>query len=377
MADTALRPVAVYGATGYTGGLVVAELRRRGLDVVLSGRRPDALARVAAEHGLDPSVVRPAAADDVSALTRALEGCGAVIACAGPFSQYGHGVVQAAVAAGVHYVDTTGEQPFIKSVIKEYGPGAARSGVALVSGMGFDYVPGDLLAHVTAEGAGPLSDLTIAYALDGFEPTRGTLKSALLMLAAPAYEYREGTLRRGGLIDPPGRTFDFGGAIGRQTVMRYPAGEALTVPRHVDTPQVTAIISAASLVPHPAAAGALPYLNPGIALALRTPLRGALNAAIAKLPEGPGESSRTAVRYTLVAEATPADGSPVRRGRLEGGDVYGITAVTTAHAAEQMLQPSFDRAGGLAPAEAFDAGRFLDALGAHGISYSVASGATG
>lgn len=45
--------VAVYGATGYTGQLVVAELRRRGLGIVISGRSADSLRRVAAAQAYD------------------------------------------------------------------------------------------------------------------------------------------------------------------------------------------------------------------------------------------------------------------------------------------------------------------------------------
>lgn len=56
-APAAALPIAVYGATGYTGDLVIAELRRLGLDVVACGRRADALAQVAARHGLDPATV--------------------------------------------------------------------------------------------------------------------------------------------------------------------------------------------------------------------------------------------------------------------------------------------------------------------------------
>jgi short subunit dehydrogenase-like uncharacterized protein len=372
MPDATARPIAVYGATGYTGDLVVAELRRRGLPVVLSGRRPDALAAVAVRHGLDPTAtVRPAAADDHAALVAAFTGCAAVIACAGPFAVAGQGAVRAAIAAGAHYVDTTGEQPFIHAVVHEHGPAAARAGVALVSGMGFDYLPGDLLCHVTAAGAGPLSDLTIAYALTGFGATRGTMKSALLMLSAGEYVYTGGALRAASVRQPLGRTFDFGPAVGVRAVARYPAGEVITVPRHVDTPQVTTLITARTFAPHPLLEKAVPVLTPGIGLLLRTPLRRALAKVVDRLPAGPAEDARRAVRYTLVCEATPRDGGPVRRGVLEGGDVYGITAVTTVHAAQLMAAPGFDRAGGLAPAEAFDAVPFLDALGEHGISYSV------
>lgn len=366
------RPIAVYGATGYTGDLVVAELRRRGLDVVLSGRRPDALDAVARRHGLDPAaVVRPAAADDHTALVAAFTGCAAVIACAGPFTVSGAGVVRAAIAAGAHYVDTTGEQPFIKAVVQEHGPAAARAGVALVSGMGFDYLPGDLLCHVTAAGAGRLSDLTIAYSIKGFGATRGTMKSALLMLSGGEDVFTAGALRPAGIRQPLGRTFDFGPGLGRRVVSRYPAGEVITVPRHVDTEQVTALITAATFAPHPRLEKVVPVLTPAIGLLLRTPLRGPLMKGIDRLPAGPAEDARRAVRYTLVCEATPAGGGRVHRGVLEGGDIYGITAVTTAHAAELMAADGYDRVGGLAPAEAFDAEAFLAALAPHGITYTV------
>lgn len=370
-APSASRPIAVYGATGYTGELIVAELLRRGEDVVLSGRRPDALHAVAQRHRLDPAVVRPAAADDHAALLAAFTGCAVVIACAGPFGLHGHGVVRAAVEAGAHYVDTTGEQPFIKAVVKQYGPGARNAGVALVSGMGFDYLPGDLLCHVTAEGAGRLSDLTIAYAIKGFGPTRGTAKSALLQMSAGEDVFVDGALRRAPVRQSLGRTFDFGPELGVRTVARYPAGEVITVPRHVDTPQITSLITADTFAPHPALEKAVPIFTPAIGLLLKTPLRTAIAKGIDRLPPGPPEAERRAVRYTLVCEATPADGSPKRRGVLTGADIYGITAVTTAHAAQLMSADGYTAAGGLAPAEAYDARAFLDALGEHGIAYSV------
>lgn len=372
-ASQSVRPIAVYGATGYTGDLVVAELRRLGLDVVVSGRRPDALAAVAARHGLDPATaVRPAAADDHGALVRAFTGCGAVIACAGPFGLYGEGVVRAAIEARAHYLDTTGEQPFVKQVLHEYGRPAANAGVGLVPGMGFDYLPGDLLCHLTAEGAGPLSDLTIAYAIAGFGPTRGTAKSALLQLSAGEDVYVDGALRKAPIRQPLGRTFDFGPQIGTKVVARFPVGEVITVPRHVDTRQVTSLVTAGAFAPHPRAEVAVPVLTPAIALALRTPLRRALMAGIDRLPPGPPEDERRAVRYTLVCVATPADGGPVRRGVLEGSDIYGITAHTTAHGAHLMATEGYDKRGGLAPAEAYDAKAFLDVLAGHGITYAIA-----
>ena len=76
--------MAVYGATGYTGRLVAAELRRRGADFVLAGRNQAKLDIVSEDVGGAPA--RAVALDDEAGLRELLEPCGAVIACAGPFS---------------------------------------------------------------------------------------------------------------------------------------------------------------------------------------------------------------------------------------------------------------------------------------------------
>src|SRR5262245_27962666 len=106
-------PVAVYGATGYTGRLVAAELRRRGADFVLAGRNEAKLRMVAEDLG-DDLPVSAVGLDDPAGLRALLEPCAAVISCAGPFELHGGPVVEAAVAAGTHYLDTTGEQRFMR-----------------------------------------------------------------------------------------------------------------------------------------------------------------------------------------------------------------------------------------------------------------------
>jgi short subunit dehydrogenase-like uncharacterized protein len=365
-------PIAVYGATGYTGKLIVAELRRRGIDgVVLSGRRPDALRAVAADHGYDASVVRAAAHDDQAALRAALDGCAAVIAAAGPFSLFGDGIAAAAAATGTHYVDTTGEQPFIRRVLDVHGPVAERQGAALVSGMGFDYLPGDLLCALACEGIDDVDELVIAYAMRGFGATRGTMRSALLMLAGGDVVYEDRAFREVGVRQPLGERFDFGPGVGVQRVSRYPSGEVVTVPRHVRVRTIRSRITSATFAPHPRATALVPVLTPLTALALKTPLRRALHRGIGRLPEGPPVNERRAATFTLVAEARPAGGGTPVRATLRGTDVYGLTAVTTVEGAVRMAAEGYDRAGGLAPAEAYDVRGFLDALGEHGLTYDA------
>ncbi len=119
----------LYGATGYTGRLVLDELERRGLECVLGGRDEAKLARLADGRG---ATVRVAPLDDARALRELLADASAVISCAGPFTLAGHALVRAAIDTGTHYVDSTGEQPFIKQVFDDHGAAAERAGVALV-----------------------------------------------------------------------------------------------------------------------------------------------------------------------------------------------------------------------------------------------------
>src|SRR5215216_4882904 len=142
-------PIAVYGATGFTGRLVAAELRRRGAQMVLSGRNPAKLEILAEEIGGGVET-KAARLDDPATLRDLLGPCAAVISCAGPFRLHGEPVLAAAIETGTHYLDTTGEQPFMRTVFERYGDAAERAGVALVTAMGFDYVPGDMIASLTA-----------------------------------------------------------------------------------------------------------------------------------------------------------------------------------------------------------------------------------
>jgi short subunit dehydrogenase-like uncharacterized protein len=360
-------PIAVYGATGYTGRLVAAELRRRGARAVLAGRNRAKLEMVAEDLGGDVEV-RDASLDDPKALRDLLEPCPAVIACAGPFRLHGEPVLAAAVDARTHYLDTTGEQQFIRLVFEDYGPSAERAGVALVTAMGFDYAPGDMLAALTAEAMGPLDEIVLAYAVRAFSATRGTLLSSLGIMAGGDVEWRNGEL-----LPAPrgigGGVWEFPDPIGRQRMLRYPAGEQITVPRHVDTARVRTLLTASAVLPVPLLPRAAPVAMIPLQMSLRTPLRRALAALVSRLPEGPSTESRRASRFTIVCEAR--QGSRRRRGTVTGSDLYGLTARSTVEGAIRCAAPDFDRKGALAPAQAFDPRAFMRSLREFGAEHEV------
>ncbi|HSJ17712.1 MAG TPA: saccharopine dehydrogenase NADP-binding domain-containing protein [Solirubrobacterales bacterium] len=360
-------PVAVYGATGYTGQLVAEELERRGAEFVLAGRNRGKLEALASTLSGE---VRTATVplDDAAGLRALLEPCAAVIACAGPFTRHGEPVVAAAADAGTHYLDTTGEQPFMRMVFDRYGERAADTGAILVPAMGFDYVPGDMIAALTAAGMGPLDELSLAYSVKGFGMSRGTMHSGLLIAAGGEVEYRDGALRETkGSVDRG--TWEFPPPVGRQRMLRYPGGEQITVPRHVEVSSVSTMFSAATMLPSKRLAPAAPALMPALRLGMRTPLRRVLDTVIDRLPEGPEPETRRASRFMVSCEARA--GAAHRRGVVTGADVYGLTAVTTVRGALLAAGRGYDRRGALAPSQAFAPSEFLGALGEFGVEHEV------
>jgi short subunit dehydrogenase-like uncharacterized protein len=362
--------IVLYGATGYTGRLVAEELDRRGLDHVLSGRDEAKLAAVAGERG---APMRAAPLDDERRLRELLADATVVISCAGPFTPVGEALVRAAIDTGTHYVDSTGEQAFIKLVFDRHGAAAEGAGVALVPALGFDYAPGDFIARLTAGGHEPLDELVLAYAVKGFGMSRGTMRSGLEIMKGGDVVYEDGDWRPAPLGVFRG-SFDFPEPIGRQAMSRYPSGEVITVPRHTRTRRVVSMMTAQTMAPHPALAPFLPYTLPWLAMTLRTPLRGLLGRAIDALPEGPSKAERRAAKFTIVADAHGEDGSS-GRGIVRGADVYGLTAVILVHGAELTSSPGYDRAGALGPAAAYDPEAFLNFLGDHGVSWELSAGA--
>ena len=360
--------IAVYGATGYTGKLVAAELAASKSPFVLAGRSQAKLDALAAALGGDVRT-HAVALDDPDGLRSLLTDCAAVIACAGPFSLHGEPLLAAAVDTATHYLDTTGEQTYMRTAFEAYGARAESAGTAVIPAMGFDYVPGDMIAALTAEGMGEVDQVTLAYSVAGFGMTRGTQQSGLEMLAGGDVEWRklqwlpaDQSIGRG--------TFEFPEPIGRQRMVRYPAGEQITVPRHIATRQVRTMITASTIAPS-ALSRVLPLLTRPTGLAMRTPLRKVVARAIERLPEGPKLEDRKAARFTIVCDVVR--GSTTRRGVIRGSDVYGMTAASIVRGATIAAHGRVSRSGALAPSEAFETRGFLEALEPFDVAWEVGS----
>jgi hypothetical protein len=127
------KPVIVYGASGYTGRLVVEFLRHLQIPFAAAGRNGERL-RETMKHvpGIETADYEVIEVEHTAdALAKAFAGAKVICNTVGPFIHYGETVVQAALRAGCHYIDTNGEQPYILKLRSEYSKEFAAKGLVL------------------------------------------------------------------------------------------------------------------------------------------------------------------------------------------------------------------------------------------------------
>ncbi|MCW0214662.1 MAG: saccharopine dehydrogenase NADP-binding domain-containing protein [Pseudonocardia sp.] len=137
MAAATSRPVVVYGVSGYTGRLICEYLRELNVPFVAAGRDAKkvqaALDRIPGLDTVEHDVVE--VNHDVEALTELFGGAKVVLNTVGPFIKYGPEAVEAALAAGCHYTDTTGEQDWTLHAKNTWGEAFAEQGLLLSPGI--------------------------------------------------------------------------------------------------------------------------------------------------------------------------------------------------------------------------------------------------
>lgn len=140
--------IVLYGASGFVGRQTVAYLARHGQGVrwALAGRSHDRLLAVrdAAGPGAASAGILLADARDAAALDALAAQTAVVLSTAGPFALHGSHLVGACVRHRTHYVDITGETPWVRAMIDAHHAQALREGTRIVPCCGFDSVPSDL-----------------------------------------------------------------------------------------------------------------------------------------------------------------------------------------------------------------------------------------
>ncbi len=231
--------VVLYGATGFVGQQTAryvaqhASEQTLGLKWAVAGRSQARLSAVLDGLGLMGTRAGLIVADatDFAALDQLASRAAVVLSTAGPYAKYGSELVAACVRHGTHYVDITGETPWVRQLIDDHDRLAGKAGTKIVPFCGFDSIPSDLgvamLAHeFEARFGEPMVSVKSAFSLRGGGINGGTVASLMNImdegfgdlvrdpfLLNPAGTRPQNLL---GHEDPiaPAKDADFGGWVG-------------------------------------------------------------------------------------------------------------------------------------------------------------------
>lgn len=153
MSDSNKKPVVVYGASGYTGRLVCEYLRQYEIPFIAAGRNAERLQTVMDKvPGIETADYEVRQVEhNVEALTELFQGAKVVCNVVGPFEYLADAVAEAALNAGCHYLDTTGEPAWILAAREKFGARYEVAGLALAPSTAYMYAPLDICANVVLE----------------------------------------------------------------------------------------------------------------------------------------------------------------------------------------------------------------------------------
>lgn len=342
--------IVVFGATGYTGELTARALVARGAQPVLAGRSAARLEALAADlGGLETQVADVSRPASVRAL---VERGDVLVSTVGPFARWGDAAAEAAVDAGAHYLDSTGEPAFLRRVFHEFGPRAAAAGTTMVPACAFDWVPGNLAGALALEAAGPQATrLVVGYASRGGGGlSGGTARSVAGVLLEPSFAHRSGRLRTE-RVGAQTATVALADGAERRGVS-VGGSEHLALPRSYPTLQdVTVVITGSG--PAVRLAPAATAIVAG--LAALPPARRALSTLLDRRATsgGPTRDQRARGRSIIVAEARDAGGALLERLRLVGPDPYTLSGDLLAWSAMTTADGGLRVTGAAGPVAAF------------------------
>jgi short subunit dehydrogenase-like uncharacterized protein len=150
-------PVVVYGASGYTGMLIMDWLIDQQIPFTAVARSAKRTQEMMAER-----VVRLESATyeiietehTVEALTKVFTGAKVVCNTVGPFVTFGAVAVEAALRAGCHHLDTTGEQSYVLEMRERFGELYRQAGLVLAPATSYMYSFAEIAAELALETPG-------------------------------------------------------------------------------------------------------------------------------------------------------------------------------------------------------------------------------
>ncbi len=150
MSETKKYDFIVFGATGFTGKLVVEYLveiylGNPEIKWALAGRNLEKLKSVAKSKNVpDDICLFTADSNDKTSVENLVSKTRCILTVVGPYQLYGNNIIESCAKSGTDYVDLCGEPGWMHEKINELSDISKESGSRIVFSCGFDSIPFDL-----------------------------------------------------------------------------------------------------------------------------------------------------------------------------------------------------------------------------------------
>jgi len=182
----AKRPVVIYGASGFSGRLVAEFLREYNVPFIAAGRNrskiQEVMNHVPGIETADYEVVE--VGNTVGELVKLLTGARVVCNTVGPFIYNGPAVIEAALSAGCHYLDISGEQAWIREIAEKWGDRFAQRGLLAAPATAFMSAVSDAAIRLCLE-KGAVDTIETVTMFKGI-PTFGSTQTIFAVIQTEA-----------------------------------------------------------------------------------------------------------------------------------------------------------------------------------------------
>jgi short subunit dehydrogenase-like uncharacterized protein len=339
----------IYGASGYTGQLIVENAVSKGLKPVIAGRNESKIKPIAEHYGLEYVVFD---LRDPKIIEARLEKFPLVLHCAGPFSKTAKPMVEACINTQTHYLDITGEIEVFE-LVRSYHKKALDKEIMLMPGVGFDVVPTDCVANHLKDKIMEPTHLQLAFMNLGGGMSHGTLMTVAENLGRPGAVREEGKI----VLKPvghKGKVIDFG--LKKRFAFTIPWGDVSTAYHSTKIPNIEVYSVAPKKMFYFMKMQGL--INP----LLRTDyLKNKIKNYIDKNVSGPSKEQNEKGISLVWGKVSNAAGESVVA-RLQTPAGYALTADMAIHVAAKVLADNYTP-GFQTPAGAYGAGLILEVKG--------------
>ncbi len=336
----------IYGATGYTGQLMVEEAVKKGLKPVVAGRSEAKLKPIAEQYGLEYCAFDLA---DSKAVEQEIAKVDLVLHCAGPFSQTAKPMMEACLSQKAHYIDITGEINVFE-MCQAFDKHAKDADVVFCSGVGFDVIPTDCIAATLKQAFPEAVSLQLGFdSRSGLSP--GTAKTSVEGLK------EGGKVRQNGNITSVGfahsvEKINFGD--GEKLAMTIPWGDVSTAYHSTGIPNIKTYIPASPKLVKKMKR--MNWFRPLLGLGF---VQNFLKKQIDKRVRGPNKAKRDTLRTFVWGKAIDANGKSVTA-RVETASGYDVTVFGAVAIVEHFMQNDI-AAGSATPSQIMGA-NFVERL---------------